>query len=67
MEQQPDFLKQHTLLSSICLLVLMEVGGHVLWLAGVIPDNNTGGEILYRYLPLVWVVLTILLVARKLL
>jgi len=67
MEQQPDFLKRHTLLSSICLLVLMEVCGHVLWLGGVISDNNTGGEILYHYLPLAWVVLTIILMARKLL
>jgi len=67
MGQQPNFLKRHTFLSLICLLVLMEVGGHVLWLGGVIPDNNIGGEILYHYLPLVWVVITIILVARKLL
>jgi hypothetical protein len=31
----------------------------------VIPDNNAGGEILYYYMPLAWVVMTIILVARK--
>ncbi|HEY2393952.1 MAG TPA: hypothetical protein VGK22_22450 [Candidatus Angelobacter sp.] len=43
----------------------MEVIGHVLWLRGVIPDNNIGGDILYQYVPLAWVVMTIILVGRK--
>jgi hypothetical protein len=64
-KQRPDFLKRHTLFSSICFLLTMETGGHILWLRGVIPDNNAGGEILYFYVPLAWVVITILLVGRK--
>jgi len=67
MGQRPDFLKRHTLFSSICFLFAMETGGHILWLRGVIPDSNAGGEILYFYVPLAWVVITILLVGRKLL
>jgi hypothetical protein len=43
----------------------MEVVGHALWLLGVIPDNNTGGTILYSYMPLAWLVITIILVGRK--
>jgi hypothetical protein len=65
MRRPPDFLKRHTLFSSVCLLFLMVTGGHALWLAGVIPDNNAGGEILYHYMPLAWLVMTIILVARK--
>jgi hypothetical protein len=63
--ERRDFLKGHTTLSSVCLFILMEVIGHVLWLRGVIPDNNTGGDILYQYVPLAWVVITIILVGRK--
>jgi hypothetical protein len=65
MEQQPDFFKRHTLFSSISLLFLLEVVDHVLWLRGFIPDNNVGGQILYGYVPLAWLVVTIILVARK--
>jgi hypothetical protein len=65
MGRQPDFFKRHTLFSSISLLFLLEVVGHVLWLRGLIPDNNTGGEVLYFYMPLAWLVVTIILVARK--
>jgi hypothetical protein len=65
MGQRPDFLKRHTTFSSICLFVLMEIVGHVLWLRGVVPDNNTGGDILYQYVPLACVVITIILVGRK--
>jgi hypothetical protein len=65
MEQQPDFFKRHTLFSSISLLLLLEGVGHVLWLRGLIPDNNAGGRILYYYLPVAWLVVTIILVARK--
>jgi hypothetical protein len=45
MAQQPDFLKRHTLFSSISLLFLFEVVGHALWLRGLIPDNNAGGKV----------------------
>jgi hypothetical protein len=65
MGQQPDFLKRHTLFTSICLLLLMETVGHILWLRGLIPDNNNGGNILYFYVPIAWVVITIFLVGRK--
>jgi hypothetical protein len=65
MGQQPDFFKRHTLFSSISLLLLLEGVGHVLWLRGLIPDNNAGGQILYYYVPLAWLVVTIILVARK--
>jgi hypothetical protein len=65
MGRPPDFLKRYTLFSSICLLLLMEVVGHALWLLGVIPDSNTGGTILYSYMPLAWLVITIILVGRK--
>jgi hypothetical protein len=65
MRQRPDFLRRHTLFSSICFLFAMETGGHILWLRGVIPDNNAGGETLYFYVPLAWAVITILLVGRK--
>jgi hypothetical protein len=43
----------------------MEMVGHILWLLGIVPDNNTGGDILYKYVPQAWLVITILLVARK--
>jgi hypothetical protein len=65
MGKPPDFLKRHTLFSSICLILLMEIVGHALWLVGVIPDNNTGGDILYYCVPLAWVIATIILVGRK--
>ena len=67
MGQQPHFLKRHMVFSSISLLFLLEGVGHVLWLRGIIPDNNVGGKIVYYYTPLVWLVVTIILVARKLL
>jgi hypothetical protein len=62
---QPDFMKRHAIFSSVCLFLLMELVGHILWLLGVVPDNNTGGKILYLYMPQAWLVITILLVARK--
>lgn len=62
-----DFLKRYTTLSSVCLFILMEVIGHVLWMRGVIPDNNIGGNILYQYVLLAWVVMIIILMRRKLL
>jgi hypothetical protein len=65
MERPPDFLKRHTIFSSICLLFVMVIGGHALWLMGVVPDNDEGGQILYYYLPLAWLVITIILVVRK--
>ena len=65
MAQQPDFLKRHTLFSSISLLFLFEVVGHALWLRGLIPDNNAGGKVLYFYMPLAWLAITIILVTRK--
>lgn len=65
MGQRPDFLKRHTTFSSICLFFLMEIVGHILWLRGVIPGNNAGGNILYLYVPQAWLVITIILVGRK--
>jgi uncharacterized membrane protein YdjX (TVP38/TMEM64 family) len=62
---QPDFMKRHAIFSSCCLFLLMEIAGHILWLLGVVPDNNTGGKILYQYVPQAWLVIAILLVARK--
>lgn len=47
------------------LFVVVEIAGHALWLAGVIPDNNTGGDIVYVYLPALWLLATVILVARK--
>jgi hypothetical protein len=43
----------------------MEIVGHALWLVGVIPDNNTGGNILYCWVPMAWIIATIILVGRK--
>jgi hypothetical protein len=62
---RPDFLKRHAILSSFGLFLLIELVGHILWLCGVIPDNNIGGKILYKYVPQAWFVIAILLVARK--
>jgi hypothetical protein len=56
MGKQLDFLKRHAIFSSFCLFLLMEIAGHILWLRGVIPDNNTGGNILYLYVPQAWLV-----------
>jgi hypothetical protein len=49
MSNQPDFLKRHPFFASALLLVAMEIGGHALWLVGIVPDNNFGGDILWRY------------------
>jgi hypothetical protein len=65
MGKPPDFLKRHVLFSSVCLALLMEIVGHALWLVGVIPDNNTGGNILYLWVPMAWIIATIILVGRK--
>jgi hypothetical protein len=65
MPNKPDFLKRHPLVSSVLLLLLLQIVGHALWLLGYIPDNNKGGEILYGILPVVWFVITVLLVGRK--
>jgi hypothetical protein len=59
------FLKRHTLVCSITLLIALELIGHALWLRGIIPDNNTGGEVLYELLPLLWLICTLVLVLFK--
>ena len=65
MNYPSGFLKRHTLFASFLLLAIMELIGHALWLTGVIPDNNTGGNVLYVFLPAVWLIATLVLVARK--
>jgi hypothetical protein len=57
LNEQSARLSQATpLLSSILLLGIIEIVGHALWLEGVIPGNNTGGNMLDVHMPLFWVV-----------
>ena len=65
MRQNADFLERHPLFSSVLLLVAAEVVGHALWLRGVIPDDNRGGQILYGFIPLACVIIAVVLVARR--
>jgi len=64
-EENPDFLKRHPFAAAVILCFLAEVVGHALWLRGVIPDNNFGGEILYGFIPLACVIIMGVFVARK--
>lgn len=63
--RKPDFLRKHFILTSFVLLVALMIIGHFLWVIGVIPDNNTGGEILYSILPIIWLLITAILAIRK--
>jgi hypothetical protein len=62
-----DFLKSHPVLVSFSLLLFLMIVGHGLWLVGVIPDNNSGGKILYEFIPFLWLTATVALFARNLL
>lgn len=66
MTARPKFLTKHVILASGILLFGLEIVGHLLWIVGIIPDNNTGGHILYSFLPMIWLLATFILVIRKL-
>lgn len=65
MGKSVDFLKRHTLVASLLLLVVVIIIGHGLWLLGIIPDNHNGGKILYGLLPFLWFLASIVLILRR--